>query len=259
LPHSERLAELAPLAAIGVLDGTDREEFAGHLLSGCGECARSIRNWQHELAFLAWAVPSLTPDVAQRTRLRLSAAAEPRTGRLVPFPAVWLAAAAALVLALLAADDFARRRELSHAARENAALVADNRRAREEGAAGMLRARFLEDPDVQAIFLSGLGSQPNARGKVIYSPLARRAILVSPALAPLPADRQYELWFLSGGKAIAAGTFDPSGAKPTVFESAPVPGGVGVVEKFAVSIEPRGGVAQPTGPIILAGGVPEKS
>jgi anti-sigma-K factor RskA len=41
---------------------------------------------------------------------------------------------------------------------------------------------------------------------------------------------------------------------PSVFESAAVPEGVAAVEKFAVTIEPRGGVPQPTGPMVLVGG-----
>jgi anti-sigma-K factor RskA len=40
---------------------------------------------------------------------------------------------------------------------------------------------------------------------------------------------------------------------PSVFESGLVPEGVVVVEKFAVTIEPRGGVPQPTGPMVLVG------
>jgi hypothetical protein len=166
---------------------------------------------------------------------------------------VWLAVAACLALVVVGTDDLIRRRALDGANLQNARLANDSLRAREELARKELRVRFLEDPDVQAILMTGLGPQPNARGKVIYSPRSRRAIFVTATLAPLSPDRQYELWFLAAGKPIAAGTFDSSRTLPTVFESSPVPEGTVAVQKFAVTIEPRGGVPQPTGPMVLIG------
>jgi hypothetical protein len=110
----------------------------------------------------------------------------------------WLAIAACLALIVVGTDDIVRRKALSGAARENVRLAERERRTREDLAEKTLRARLIEDPDVQAILLTGLGPQPGARGKIIYSPRARRAIFVSADLAPLSADRQYELWFLAG-------------------------------------------------------------
>jgi len=117
-----------------------------------------------------------------------------------------------------------------------------------------MRARFLEDPDVRAILLTGLCPQPNARGKVIFSPRARRAVFVAASLEAVPTDQQYELWFLAGGKPIPAGTFDAARGRATVFESGLLPETISSVDKFAVTIERRGGVPQPTGPMVLAGG-----
>jgi anti-sigma-K factor RskA len=259
-PHSDRLADLAPLFAIGVLDGPDRDDFAVHILSGCPRCERSVRGWHRVLSGLAWTVFEGSPAASGPRRLRSAAASDavrgvPPRGR---NPGKWLALAATVLLALAGLDDAARRRELAQAARLRVRLPAENFRRREEIAGQALRARFLEDPDIQAISLTGPAHRPGARGRVVFSPRARRAIFLSAALAPLGAKRQYELWFLSGGKVIPAGTFDPSERNATVFESAPVPEGI-AVEKFAVSIEPRGGVPQPTGTIVMAGGIQEES
>ena len=254
MPHSERLDELVPIAALDALDGADRDDFEGHLAAGCPRCDRAVAAWRRDLAALGGATAPVVPDAAAAHRLRGAIAAETfhRPRGEISFTA-WLAVAACLALLVVGTDDLVRRRALSGAARENVRLAERERRTREDLAEKTLRARFVEDPDVQAILLTGLGPQPGAHGKIIYSPRARRAIFVSAGLAPLPTDRQYELWFLAGGKPIAAGTFDASPGMPSVFESAAVPEGVTAIEKFAVTIEPRGGVPQPTGPMVLIG------
>lgn len=255
MPHSERLAELAPFAALDALDAPEREEFAAHLAAGCAACEADLRGWQRDFARLGRMVLPVAPRPEAGRRLRESAALEGAAARpRMPRVSAWLAVAASLALIVAATDDAVRRRALGAATREGARLAAENAGARRALAEREMRARFVEDPDVRAILLGGLGPQPGARGKVIYSPKARRAILVTADLAPIPADRQYELWFLAGGKPVPAGVFDRREGAATVFESSPVPEAIASVEKFAVTIEPRGGVPQPTGPMVLAGG-----
>lgn len=253
--HSEGLGELAPLAALDALDGTDREDFRAHLVSGCAACEEDVRRWQREASTLGRSVAPMAPAEDGRRRLRDAAASEPvafppRGPRLSP----WLAVAASLAFVVAATDDLVRRRAADDRTRTIARLSAENAQARRSLAEREMRARFIEDPDVRAILLTGLGPQPNARGKVIFSPKARRAIFVAASLETIPADRQYELWFLAGGKPIPAGTFDAVEGQATVFESALLPETIASVDKFAVTIEPRGGAPQPTGPMVLAGG-----
>ncbi len=253
--HSERLGELAPLAALDTLDGSDREDFRAHLAAGCAACERDVRLWRHDLSALGRSVVPVAPGEGARRRILEAAEARfvpiPRRGtRLSP----WLAVAASLAFIVAATDDMVRRRTADDRTRTIARLSAENAQARRALAEREMRARFLEDPDVRAILLTGLGPQPNARGKVIFSPRARRAVFVAASLEAIPADRQYELWFLAGGKPIPAGTFDAAKGHATVFESALLPETIASVEKFAVTIEPRGGMPQPTGPMVLAGG-----
>jgi anti-sigma-K factor RskA len=256
LPHSERRDELVAVAALDALDGADRDEFERHVLSGCARCEQARAAWRRDLTLLARATTPAAPDAEVAARLRGAIAAaenSPGAARRRPAVTAWLAVAASLALVAVGTDDLMRRRALTGAERENAQLAERRRHAEASLAEKTLRARFLEDPDVQAILLTGMGPQPGARGKVIYSPKARRALFVSAGLEPLATDRQYELWFLAAGKPIAAGTFDARPGVAAVFESEPLPAGVAAVEKFAVTIEPRGGVPQPTGPMVLAG------
>jgi anti-sigma-K factor RskA len=115
-----------------------------------------------------------------------------------------------------------------------------------------LRVRVLESDDVKVLFLGGKDPQPSARAKVFWSEKAKTGMILAGSLAPLPPDKQYELWVFSEGKPVAAGVFDADPSGRALFESLHLPGVV-LAQNFAVTIEPRGGVPQPTGPIVLVG------
>jgi anti-sigma-K factor RskA len=109
----------------------------------------------------------------------------------------------------------------------------------------------LESDDVQMLLLGGKGPQPSARGRVFWSPKAQRGVLVAANLTPLPPDHQYELWVFQKGKPVSAGVFDVDPQGRALFESTQFP--EAEAQNFAVTIEPRGGVPAPTGPIVLVG------
>ncbi|MBC8647039.1 MAG: anti-sigma factor [Thermoanaerobaculia bacterium] len=118
-----------------------------------------------------------------------------------------------------------------------------------------LRTRVLESDDVRMLFLGGKDPQPGARGKVFWSDTARRGVIVAGNLQPLPADRQYQLWVFENGKPVDAGVFDVDAAGRALFESKDM-SGISGAENFAVTVEPRGGLPQPSGPIVLLGNPP---
>jgi anti-sigma-K factor RskA len=112
---------------------------------------------------------------------------------------------------------------------------------------------WLKDPRVQVALLKGLESNPTAKAKLLWHPETKQGILWVSGLPPLPLEQSYELWAFVGDQPVPAGTFDarPDGAtvipigKQENLGEAPV--------KFAVSIEPKGGVPKPTGAIVLVG------
>jgi anti-sigma-K factor RskA len=249
LAHAERYAELAALAALGILDGDDRQEFERHIARGCPDCEKEQRETEMALSLLGRTAPERPPSALLRNRILREAQNEKQrwSRSATRTRAVSLLAAAACVLLALSLAIIAGQR------RQRDKLALELEQAQTALARQELRVRFLDDPDIQMMLLSGIGPQPGARGKVIYSPRARRAIILATNLAPLASDRQYELWFIAGGKPVAAGVFEPRAGAPTVFESEMLPSGAGLVEKFAVTVEPRGGVPQPTGPMVLVG------
>ncbi|MEO8190425.1 MAG: anti-sigma factor [Acidobacteriota bacterium] len=259
--HSERFEELAALQALGIPLGADAEEFARHL-AGCEVCEALLVDFRVSAAALATSAPPVRASPAVRERLLRSLGPSVATPHLDGARARFVrrsswaprvfAAAAVLLLLVLVTDDARIRREREDL-RSQRADVSDRLSTAERSLARRdLQARVLESDDVRMLFLGGKDPQPQARAKVFWSAKARRGVLVAANLQPLQAGRQYELWVFSAGKPVPAGVFDVDPAGRVLVES-PEMSAVDSAEKFAVTVEPRGGVPAPTGPIVLVG------
>jgi anti-sigma-K factor RskA len=258
MAHNERFEEMAALQALGIpLDG-EAAEFARHL-EGCAECERLLRDLQTASAAIAFSAAPIAPRPDVRRRIldavssdrsdRATAGVGPRESR----TARWLlAAAAALALLFFAYDDARLRRQREDLRSQTADLSSRLESAQQNLARRDLQTRVLESDDVKVLFLGGKDPQPAARAKVFWSARARRGVVVAGNLAPLPAGKQYELWVFSKGKPVAAGVFDADLSGRALFESSDL-SAIENAENFAVTVEPRGGVQAPTGPIVLVG------
>jgi anti-sigma-K factor RskA len=279
MAHSERQEELVALRVLGSV-GEAEQELDAHLAEGCPTCEELLSELRTSAAALAFGVPSRRPSAAARTRLLSSLGpAAPAIAQEIAAPRKttwWLLAAAAAVLLFVIADrtwlavqrdrlqeelagtrsrlqvaerEAARQSQATEGARDLAARL---RVAEAELARRDLRARVLESDDVRILFLGGKDPQPGARAKVFWSEGAKRGILVAGNLQPLPPDQQYQLWVFENGKPVDAGVFDVDAQGRALFESKDL-SGIRGAENFAVTIEPRGGRPQPTGPIVLVG------
>lgn len=112
----------------------------------------------------------------------------------------------------------------------------------------------LKDPRTQVALLRGLEANPAARARLLWHPGTRQGILWVSGLPPASPEKCYELWVYAGDQPLPAGVFDSKGgdgatvvpvARHEALGEAPM--------RFAVSVEPKGGVPVPTGPIVLAG------
>jgi anti-sigma-K factor RskA len=110
---------------------------------------------------------------------------------------------------------------------------------------------IISAPGMKPIALAALKAPPGAQGYAFVDRGAQRAVFVAANLPPLAPDKTYELWFIADGKPVPAGTFgvDASGRSGTVTVS----GVADRVQAWAVTVEPRGGVPQPTGTMVLKG------
>jgi hypothetical protein len=112
--------------------------------------------------------------------------------------------------------------------------------------------RVLHTPHASIWDLSGTPESPNARAALLGSPETDTAVLVVSGLAPLPPERDYQLWFLREGQPVGSVVFDvgQSGEGQLIVRA---PRQLGHYDLAAITPEPAGGSAGPTGPIMIAG------
>jgi anti-sigma-K factor RskA len=264
--HDDR-REQAALFVLGALAPDERREFEAHL-AGCGECAAEVRSLGPVPEMLAQTVPQLDPSPALRQRvLRSIAGASDTHAGSVTAPrsafrlAPWLATAALLALTIALGAYTARLRtrvgdlesRLSDAlARADAGtrLVAEARKA---AADAEFRVAVLAAPDLARIDLAGQPVAPQAMGRGYWS-RTRGLVFTASNLPALPAGRTYQLWVLTARTApISHGWLirpDPAGRAAATFET---PLDLPQPTAMAVTIEPDGGVAAPTGDKYLVG------
>jgi len=258
-PHSTRIEDLLPAYALGALDGDDLRELAAHLEVGCAECRRQLALWDRDLEALAASVPPVLPSETTRARVLRLAAGTPQAAPRVPR---WLyfAAAALLLLGVWGAAGQLQMRgevrqltaERDRLARQVATLDREVDLARAEARQAAQALQILAAPSVQSVVLAGLGPTPKAAGHTYVNPQTRDALFYAFNLPRLGEDKTYQLWFIAGGKPVSAGIFgvDERGTGRLRVENVVKPEEIQV---WAVTVEPRGGVPQPTGAMVLKG------
>lgn len=283
----ERVEELTSLAALGLLNDTERAELQQELQS-TPSIAGDLRSLRAVIVGLAVCVPLVEPPAHLRARVLQSITgraptAAPSvitrtdaTGRtLVDRPSssavwpAWIAAAAAVLVAVgvgLHALQLRNRvdsMEADIAAANARASSAEQQLLQIRNALGAaeletrtlrLQAAVLIAPDMARIDLAG---QPVAQGAAARAFWSRQKGMVFAAtqLPMLPAGKTYQLWVVptgAGAAPISAGLLIPD-ATGNVTMHVATPPDIPTPGALAVTLEPAGGVPAPTGEKYLIG------
>jgi anti-sigma-K factor RskA len=112
--------------------------------------------------------------------------------------------------------------------------------------------RLLSAPQVRLVRLAGLPPSPRANAHLLWNPTARAGVLLTSGLRRIPPNRVYELWAIAGNEPVPAGIFEVDEAGHAYVRLHSLPRDKRY-DKFAVTLEPAGGVPKPTGPMHLLG------
>ncbi|HKA34878.1 MAG TPA: anti-sigma factor [Candidatus Binatia bacterium] len=247
--HEEWL-ERAEIYALGALDGAELRDFEAHLASGCAECEERLRDSREALAQAAESLAPFAPPPSVKTALL------GRIGAESPAPAgerrfrwswpvgVGALATAGLVL-LLSWQLIDTRRKLEDA--QSRLGVVESEKAQNKEVMD-----FLSNPQVRVVNLTGVPPTSGGKAQLLWDPVARKGILLTIGLSQTPAEKAYELWGLSGSEAVPAGVFTVNEQGRVVFRLPTLPESK-PFDKFAVTLEPMGGVPKATGPVVLVG------
>lgn len=278
--------ELAGLLAAGSLSGDELAQAEQHLAEPRHEgCFEALRRASAGVEVLARSLVPVRPDdrVWQNIAARLDGAAVPvRSAAPVWRERIaWLAVAAsvALAVATLAArarDNrtwSARHAEALAAAtrvdeQRNAAVLgsahAEELRAacarelsgvREEAEAQRSALLLLQTPGTQVVSLAPPKGDGLSARAILNVGEKRGVLLASRLLAP--AGHDYELWVIRGDKKVPAGLLRAAASGAVLASIDPQLFSTGRPDALAITLEPQGGVPQPTGPIVLVGALPK--
>lgn len=229
--------DLIPAYVLGSLDEDESRQVAEHL-AGCYLCRSELEAYQQVADGLLLALPPEVPSTALKSQLidrvqRLNQKPipelrEPRRvqapRRLVPAGA-WIGLALILLLAV-------------------SNLVLWNR---------MNNMEFMTGPlGMRAIPLENTDQAPKASGFVIIGADGKNGVLVVDKLASLPENQEYQVWLQHDSTETSAGLFsvDEDGYRGLRIVA---PQSLLTYSSVQVTIEPKGGSANPTGPQMLTG------
>ncbi|GAC1516827.1 MAG: hypothetical protein NVS1B4_14300 [Gemmatimonadaceae bacterium] len=282
MTHDEAAPELGA-EALGALTADESAAVLAHVAE-CARCTAELESLRSHVAGLALAAPpvALPAPVSTAVRSRLLARAGADVGRSLRSPstpstatgrsigapvggsrwsgaAPWLALAASLlfVVSLGVIESGRRSAETLRRALAAQSAIAARAVARvdtlERAVADRNRTlAALTGPGVRVMELTATGRKdPVAR--MFWDRATNTWTMYAHNLAKPGAGKTYQLWLVTtSGQKISAGTFDPSPAGD-VNMSAVYALGPTALKAVAITVEPEGGVAQPTGPIVILG------
>jgi anti-sigma-K factor RskA len=261
--------ELVAAHALGALDEEERAGLERHLAAGCPVCGPELAAMGRVAEAIALTPPPVVPRPEVRRELLARAEAVVPLRRRAARGGVaaageargraWALAASVALLLLAGAVGWglSLQQRLVREERARVALAADLAAARArvsrtegEKVALLRHLDVLGASRLQQVELAGQPPAPGASGRVFVDPASGRALFTAAGLAAPPSNRTYQLWAIAAGRPTSAGTFDTgaAGHGQLLVERAPPPDRV---DAWAVTVEPAGGVPQPTGVMVL--------
>ncbi|MFD2573205.1 anti-sigma factor domain-containing protein [Spirosoma soli] len=131
----------------------------------------------------------------------------------------------------------------------NSSLQSEVRQLRDHQTQSDQALALLRQPGTRTLELKGNEKAPQGDMLVFWNPQTRQVAVEVKSLPALPADRQYQLWSLVGGKPVDAGVFDVTNTNALIQKlNRPID----KADAFAVTVEKRGGSPTPTLSTLLA-------
>ena len=265
----EKLSELCSIYALGALDGEELREFEAHLKTGCPVCGQQIQEYGETVASIPEALSDVKPSDDLKSRLMARLDMEPQRRGVVDFKSEvkfptgkpsrqrgWLPWACAVAAGIALTVSLTRVSSLNRGIAEQQQRL--NQQLEQLKVFQRLLSsekevtEFIARPGARITPLAGTDKSPQAAGKILWNAQEKKGFFYASNLAAPPEGKTYQLWMIAGNKPIDAGIFTV-GSDGSGFLKVPSLSEADKAQKFAVTLEPAGGVPQPTGDMHLLG------
>ena len=234
----EHWTEQGEIFALGALDGREREEFEAHLAGGCAICEVHMRETREALTVLPRELTPINPPATVKTRLldqvaknNVVAITAAHAHEARPWRKITGVLAAGIVGIVIGGTYY----RLQYEPRDTVYSSVIN---------------LLRDPATRDYTLFGAGPTPQAKGRFLWNESGEGHIFATnlPAAAE---GKMYAVWTIAQNSAPRY--------VGTIKTDAKGQGGLHInsirsdkpIETFAVTLEPDGTTAAPTGPMVL--------
>jgi anti-sigma-K factor RskA len=248
------------LYALGALEGVEKQALESHI-AFCLGCAQKVADARGRIALLALAAPpAKAPAIVKERLLQQIRAARGQGGAVLTemelqpasrtvlsrWTAIRLPIAAVLAAATFLLWNTNRRLDSQLAALRVSAQRQEQQLQDAREIMGLITAR-----DTITVQLAPQPAMPQGTAHVMYN-TKMGMLMYEGQIPPAPAAKSYQLWLVpASGNPISCGVFNPVAGQPDHWMMK-LPEGI-EPKAFAVTLEPSGGMPQPTGPKVLVG------
>ena len=234
----EQWLEKGGIYALGALDGAELNEFEAHLSDGCAICEAYVRETRETLLLLHRTIAPMTPSASIKGRVlddigreKVSALAPKQRPNARRWQVMAGTIAAGIIGVVIGASYYRNYYEPRHTVYSSV-------------------INLLRDPATRDHPLYGSGPTPQAKGRFLWNESGEGHIFASD-LPAAPEGKMYAVWTIAQNSAPRyVGTIktDAKGQGGLHINSTR---GDKPIETFAVTLEPEGTTAAPTGPMVL--------
>lgn len=256
------VADLAPEYVLGSLDEVTSARVVAHL-AGCPQCRAEVAAVSQTFDAIGRSVDDAEPPAALRARIAAIARVPPQPVREPSrrSAGVWIPFAAAVITAvalwqwqgarqeIVALQD--RIAELQVDAQQLAVARASLAQLEAQVRTMTHQAQVLRASDMLAYTLDAHDPARGAHARA-YVSHKDGMVFTADGLPPLPSGKVYQLWIIVDGKPVSVGVFmpDATGNVYAVMDTPPISV---MPTRVAVTLEPAGGLPQPSGAVYLDG------
>jgi anti-sigma-K factor RskA len=235
---SNDIHQLAAAYALDAVDERERAEFEAHY-PACPVCRPEVAGFRETLSQVAAGV-AVSPPASLKANVMAEINATRQLSPLLPESVIDLAT-------------HRQRQRMARTLSVAAALIlialgafVVGRRSSDTNVYGEAAARVFAAPDVKIAKLDGTGT---GTFTVAWSPNLEQAVVMGDGLVDPGTGKAYELWMIDDAGPHAMHLLDKAAGgtvrKPVTVDGSPT--------QWAVTVEPQGGVEEPTGDPIFAG------